>query len=215
MTGIFLLVCSLGIGSPDAVSTENLDLYVEGVAKSRKACGPTAAWYCLRRLGYDVRLKDVWQQAQFGPDGMSMADLLELFHSRGVAAQAMVSTPRRLETLPIPAILVIDQKHCIVYEGIEPDGQTVRYFEPSTGQMRRASRSAFYRQWSGEVIVFESPSLSPRAFAFVVLLGAAGTLGLATASLRLWSHRRPATAISDPRPSLLPELVGHPSSFDR
>lgn len=221
---VLALLCCPNVSPPAAsVSTEAIDAYADRVSKARKACGPTAVWYCLRRLGHETRLADLWEQAQVGPDGVSLQKLLDLLRSRGVSARALVGDRHRLEDVPVPAIVVVDQTHCVVYEGVEPGGQQVRFFEPASNQMRLVSRETFQRHWSGQVIVFEPPTLSPRAFTAVALLGMVGAVGLAFAGrwglllLRPGKANKgnaphepcPAQGASDESPATAPRIHPH------
>ncbi len=181
----------LCIGQTDSVSTDELDGYIEQVVKARKACGPTAVWYCLCRLGQKPKLAEVWSQANIEENGTSIQNLLELFNSCNVPAHALVGDPRRLDDLPVPGILIVDDTHCIVFDGLEPDGQKVRYFEPALGEMRSVSRELIESHWSGEAIVFQRPMLSRRGFGATIFLATLAFLSFAAATRWLVSHRRP------------------------
>jgi hypothetical protein len=180
------LWCLFGTPLAGAVSSDDIDAYIGQVLKARKSCGPTSVWYCLRRLGHPVKLQEIWREASIEADGVRVGDLLGLFQSRGITAQALRGDPSRLETLPTLAILIIDDQHCIVYEGLDPENNMVRYFEPALGQIRSVPREEVQRHWSGEAIVLQLPLLSLRAFGAVAFMGFAGIISAAAALQWLW-----------------------------
>lgn len=178
---MFPLVLSLCLGidpSVDSISSDDLDHYAAKVVKARKDCGPVAVWYCLRRLGQAVPPEDVMRRADLREDGTSLRSLLQLASSFGHEAQALEVDCDSLESLPVPTILVIGRRHCVVYEGLEPDGGRVRLFEPSVCKLKTVERSHLCRSWTGEVIVFDSPPMSVPGFVSWVGLVALGVLGL-------------------------------------
>lgn len=193
MIKTLVLSWSLCCGGLEEVSTDNIDAYVGLVVKARQACGPTSVWYCLRRLGHNVRLTDLWQEATIKADGTDLQSLLDLLHAHGVSAQAVAGDPSRLADLPVPAILVVDDAHCVVYEGLESDGAGVRYFEPSVGKVRAVPWEEMQRHWTGEAIVFGPPALPRGKFVICGLVGAACVF--APAAVFRWRKpsRRPAS----------------------
>lgn len=170
MTSLILILSSLlSTSSPStapagAVSADELDTQAARARQARKTCGPVAACYCLRKLGRDVKLKDVLARAKLGDEGTSIPDLLDLLASFGMQGEVLTGEKSDLEALPSPSILLIGRSHCIVFEGLEDGGRTVRYFEPSNGSMRVVPREAMSREWTGEVIVFDKPPLGWRGF---------------------------------------------------
>lgn len=170
-----LLVCSAGPPG-EGLSTDRFDEYVLRVQSQRKACGPTAVWYCLRQQGVPADRAELCREAVLGPDGVSLQSLLDVCATSGVRAAAILCESRDVRTLPVPSIVVVDQSHCVVYLGAEADGDLVRYHEPATDRVLIAPRSRVERNWTGEAIVFGSPALSPAIFYSVVAVVAAGTL---------------------------------------
>jgi hypothetical protein len=118
VTATLVVLWCLAGDPANSISTEELNAYAAQVVRARNACGPTAVWYCLRRLGHDVTLADVWRQADIGADGTSLQNLLDLLHAHGAPARALVGDPQRLDTLPPLSILVIGGTHCVVFEGL-------------------------------------------------------------------------------------------------
>lgn len=125
---------------------------------------------------------------------MSLRTLLDLLGSYGVDAQGLDIDPGKLEALPVPSILVIDAHHCVVYEGMEPDGQHVRYFDPAGGRPRTYPVEEFRKHWTGAAVLFAPLPLSNLAFAATAGLAALGILLLFSAGrfLGRLRARRPA-----------------------
>ncbi len=192
MIKVLIISSGLCFGGMETVSTENIDSYVNMVVRARKACGPTSVWYCLRRLGHDAQLTALWQEAKIEADGTSLQNLLDLLHAHGVSAQAVAGDPSKLADLPAPAILVVDDAHCVVYEGFESDGTGVRYFEPSVGKVRTVPWEEMQRHWTGEAIVFRPPALPRGKFLLFGLCGAACVLMPAAVFRWRKPFRRPA-----------------------
>ena len=171
------LSCLVALGS--LPTDKALDARLEQVAQARVACGPRAVWYSLRRLGHDADLEEVCKQTHLQTDGTSLADLLRTLRYYDVPAQAIVCDPLAIPSLPVPSILVLGRRHSVVFDGLEPDGQTVRYYEPAEGRVRTAPLPAVQRSFSGEVIIFEPMPITFAAFCALAVLGMVGTLGLA------------------------------------
>ena len=138
-----------------ALSTDRLDEYVAQIQKARKSCGPTAVWYCLRRFGCDERRDELCRQADTNSAGTSLQSLLDLCRARGVNARVIQGVPANLESLPAPSILIVDERHCVVFEGLTADGQSVMIFEPTEGRRLTVSRANAEQHWTGQAIVFD------------------------------------------------------------
>jgi ABC-type bacteriocin/lantibiotic exporter with double-glycine peptidase domain len=179
MSASWLQLAVLLIGQNSTVSTEELDRYVERAKKQQNACGPTAVWRCLRIMGHKVPLSELWANSAIDEDGTSLEELDRLSNSYGVSAQALASSSPNVDDLHVPAILIINDSHCIVFEGFEAEGQKIRYFEPAQGKIKTISREALMRQWSGKAIVFWRPALSRQGFTGMTILVALATVGLA------------------------------------
>src|SRR5262249_52533834 len=149
---------------------------------------------CLRLYGYSVPLSEVWAKSSIEEDGTNLEELVRLANSYGQPAQALASSKPNLDDLYVPTILVVGDSHCIVFEGFEPGGQRVRYFEPAQGKIKTISRQGLERQWSGKAIVFARPALSSRGFIAIMILAAIATIGMATGSKFLIIQRRQVTA---------------------
>jgi ABC-type bacteriocin/lantibiotic exporter with double-glycine peptidase domain len=180
--------CLLLAGSPPAgggLQTDHLEEYADQVEHNRKSCGPTALWYCFRQFGLDVVRADLCREASIGVSGTNLETLLKLCRDRGIYARAITCPTTNLDTLPVPSILVVDQTHCVVYQGIGEDGVTVSFFEPAKGRVLTAPRDKVVRNWTGEAIVFDRPRLQPLAFWGVVASSAVIAGLLATVCWRI------------------------------
>ncbi len=173
MNAALILICYACGSGIEPVTSDTVDAYIQRVIQARRACGPTCVWYCLRRFEQKADLRELWDQASIEKEQTSLQDVLKLLESRGQTGIALKFDPAHLDRVPVPAILLANESHCVVYEGLEPEGETARYFEPSTGEMRRVTRRGLLKEWSGEAIVFERPPLSRIAFGLVALIGAA------------------------------------------
>jgi hypothetical protein len=82
----------------------------------------------------------------------------------------MVNESKDLDRLPVPAILVIDDRHCVVFDGWDAATGQARIFEPATGRSGLERPELVARLWTGEALLFGRPPPTPTA------LVAAGTL---------------------------------------
>jgi hypothetical protein len=194
MSAPWLHLVVLLIGQNSTVSTDELDRYVERAKKQQNACGPTAVWRCLRLTGHKVPLSELWATTAIEEDGTNLEDLVRLSGSYGVPAQALESSNPNVDDLHVPTILIINNSHCIVFEGFEADGQRIRYFEPSQGKIKTISRQELERQWSGKAIVFARPALSRHGFGAIIILAALGTIGMAVGGRNLMGQRHAVAA---------------------
>jgi ABC-type bacteriocin/lantibiotic exporter with double-glycine peptidase domain len=155
------------LGCP--VSSDDLEYLAQRVLEHRKACGPISAYVCLRRLGHDVRLEDLLKQASLDGQGSRVAELVALLRERGVPATLVEGDRANLDTIPPYSILLIGKSHCVVFVGMEGEGRSVCYIEPSDCSLRSVPRQIMNRDWTGEAILIQSPELGwPQ---FLSLLG--------------------------------------------
>lgn len=56
------VLCCLTLGSTGPVTSDDLGQLSDRVIQARKACGPTAVWYCLRRFGREAPVGEVWDR---------------------------------------------------------------------------------------------------------------------------------------------------------
>lgn len=168
------LAMMLIAAGPATISSEDLDAYAEQVKKVRRACGPIAVCYCRNRFGNPVKPAEVIARADLGADGVRVIDVVSLFESYGVKAIPLRSETPTYKSLPCPCILIIDSRHCIVYEGVDARGD-VRFFEPKDGQHKTTTTGLLSPHWTGEVIAFEPLAMSWSSFAAWVLASLTGT----------------------------------------
>ena len=188
MSLALVIALSIMIQGDAAISSDDLDAYVDTVLKARKACGPTSAWYFLRRYGKTVKLADLWQSAHMDASGTGLEEVLRLIQMHGVQARGFRMKIDDIRSLPVPAIVVLDESHCVVFEGFEPKGDHIRYYEPATGQLLTAPVEALRTHWTGELIACEPPGLSRVAFVCFLLLGILAVLS-PIALAGVWRNR--------------------------
>lgn len=168
-----LVLCSCCFGGPEGghLSEKDLDRYEAQILNAKQSCGPVSLWYCLRRFGKDVPAEEVLRQANLNDQGISLQDLLRLAESFGLPGTVLQAKKARLEDLPMPSIVLArNGVHCVVYDGVDPTGQQVLFFEPSEARVKSMPVEEFRKHWNGEVIVFQPPQLSWGAFSSLVAL---------------------------------------------
>jgi len=169
-------VLALGlVAGQSGITSEMLDAYEAAWRTSRKACGPVAVSYCLQRFGRAGSPAELAAQIEFGPDGVAASDLLTVAAKYGMSARALAGDPTNYEALPVPSILILDSRHCVVYEGANANGQ-IQIFEPADGQRKEAIRERLSKRWTGEVIVFDTPALSWFGFSAWAIVAMCGVL---------------------------------------
>ncbi len=197
MAAFLLLLFSPMAIEDGSLSSEELDNRVTAIVSARRRCGPTAVWYCLRRLGRDVRVQEVFDRVAVGSEGVSAQALLDLCSSFGAPAKGVFGSRQNIESLPIPSILIIDSRHCVVYEGISPSGQEVRVFEPTNAGLRTVSMEVVQRQWTGEAIVFSEPQMSLAAFMCVIFASMVGLASVVILASQRLAKGETGNAIGD------------------
>ena len=202
-----LLLLSLGLhgpasqaGSAGFVSVEDLDVHAAWARRAIKSCGPVAVCYGLRRSGRDVTLAEVLSRSDLTDEGIRASELLDLLAAFGSPAEAVAAAKSDLELVPAPAIFLITPAHCVVYEGLEDGGQTVRYLEPSDGSIRQVPRAVMLRDWTGEVILMRKPDLPWGAFLGWAVLSALFVFSLVTGLSRLAKAGKPGTGPGEATP---------------
>jgi ABC-type bacteriocin/lantibiotic exporter with double-glycine peptidase domain len=187
---LILSNCCFGAPGDEHFSEKDLDRYEAQVLKARQNCGPVSLWYCLRRFGKDVPVEQVLHQANLGDQGILLQDLLRLAESFGVPGEALRADKARLEDLSIPSIVLArNGVHCVVYDGRDPTGQQVLFFEPNEARVKSMPVEEFRKHWSGEVILFQPPQMSWKAFGSLVALSCMAVV-LVGLLLDRWVRRR-------------------------
>jgi ABC-type bacteriocin/lantibiotic exporter with double-glycine peptidase domain len=162
------------------ITQDNLEAYLVELQQVRNQCGPRAAWYCLRRLGIQVELKDVLEQTHLTEQGVTLEELVRLLSCYDVPAWIKKGDPAKVSLLPVPAILVIDSVHCVVFNGYDSSSSTVDLFDPAIGKTLTIPAEHLTEHWSGEVLLVTAPRLSWPTFLGVIFLTALGTVVLFT-----------------------------------
>lgn len=204
MNGFFLGASLLIVSaSPETgLTTDRLDAYADQVEINRMSCGPTALWYCFRQFGLDVDRWRLCGETGVGSEGTSLESLLRASAAHGLDAHGITSPTKDLHSLPVPSIIVVGRNHCVVYEGIDRDGddEIVSLFDPATARILTAPREMVAKNWTGEAIVFERPHCSTTAFWIIAGCMALATNILTTGILRkinVHSRQGPATGLSE------------------
>lgn len=204
MTPAFLLVSFLTIAGADgSVSSEDLDHHFREIRRVRNLCGPRAAWWCLRRTGRPVEWEDVLSRSRLDEDGMNLEEIQSLFASFGVPVRCLVGEASRLHSLPLPCLVVLGSRHCIVLERIDKNEGRATFFEPARGEVLTVPLAALESQCSGEVIALDDPGVWSAGY-----LG--GIAGGALATVALWGtavfliRRRPTGVPSSPLAPVAP-----------
>jgi ABC-type bacteriocin/lantibiotic exporter with double-glycine peptidase domain/CRP-like cAMP-binding protein len=109
-------------------------------------CGAACLSMVCRSFGHDISITAIRQAVGTGTDGTSLRGLLTGGAEVGLKMRAVKSSPDRLETLPLPAIIHWDRNHWIVLYGVEDD--RVRIADPGRG-LRTLKRDEVGDHWSG------------------------------------------------------------------
>jgi len=183
-----LVMCCFTFTFGGGISSADIDEYVARSRVNRVACAPLSVWYCLRRLGRDARLEDVTDRAQLADDGVSAPRLVELCQSFGLRPRAIAGPRDALAELPVPSILIIDDRHCVVYDGMAGE-TTAHVFEPVT-RRAGAERTEWLREhWTGEAIVFAELRPSVARLFSAALLAAGATMAGAWLAVLAFNRR--------------------------
>jgi hypothetical protein len=184
--GIVLIMGALSGLTPAAgktFSSAELDQWFQGLGTRERACGPLALWYCLCQLGYAMPQQDSFLHQHLpGEQGTNLEALQEVARAWGVPLQVWQMETADLAHLPIPAILITKDQHCLVYEGRTAEDK-IRLLEPSQGTIQDLSVGTVQEVWSGLVLVFKEPALGRAAFLRWLVLSLLATLGL---GILLW-----------------------------
>lgn len=117
----------------------------------RNTCGPAALVMILRHHSISATTEDLKGQMTLNGKGVSMSDMVRTSIRLGVKAEGIRCGPEALRSLPLPAILWIDQDHFVVIDSIRGDTAEIR--DPAEGFVRLARKQLLAR-WSGEAIIF-------------------------------------------------------------
>ncbi len=198
MTAFSLLMLTTLATPERQVSSEDLEYLARRALECRKACGPVSTYICLRHLGHGVHLKDILEETNIDNQGASIAELLALLRKHGVPAVLVKTDSANLNAVPPYSILLIGESHCVVFVGVEDEGKTVRYIEPTDGSLRSVPREAMRRDWAGEAIFIQKPELGWFQFYSLFGVGLTGVLTSWFAMRFTWSLRFIRAGASNP-----------------
>lgn len=210
MTIPILVYCWLTAGQvAGGLSSLEIDAELKKIRDNRVACGPLCCWYCLARFGKTVPSDVVIDRARLGTEGMSAQRLLDLCKSFGLDARAVAGPRDRFSDLPIPAIVFVDDRHCLVYDGQceKRTYESVRVFEPMTRHVGDEDARKLRELWSGEAIVFGDIRRAANRL-YAVTVGAAAItivavpliVGIGRSLIRAFRGAMPARAGSEETP---------------
>jgi len=177
-----ILSVSLAASPAPTFFGDEIDRQVDLVVQRRSACGPTAAWYCLQRLGYEVSLEEAIRSAGLTEKGISLESLFGLIRSLAPSTEpkALAGRPEDVEDLPKPCILILEN-HCVALDGFDAETGRARLFDPVKRELVYEPIDQVKKLWKGEAIVFERPQMSRSAFVALVVLA-----GLVVSSPGIW-----------------------------
>jgi len=192
MTWIYLSsVLTLLNGQVGGDAQVDLDVCLAQYQENRKACGPIAAWYCLRSRGHDVSPSDIRAQLVLGEQGVGIATLLEVVRRYEPQAEVVECRANRIELLPTPSILVINNSHCVTFVSLDRSKALARVFDPAVCQLRDIELGTLRTNWSRQAIVFSQPMTSLSA---ILALASVSAIAVACAGqwvLKRFCKRRP------------------------
>jgi predicted double-glycine peptidase len=114
-------------------------------------CGAAALKMVFDHYGL-VRPLEAWQREAIDrPEGSSMLRLLEVARKWGLRAEGWRVTPADLDTIPLPAIALLNRHHYVVVEARAGAGQLI-YADPALGRVKM-DRRLFLRRSQGEMLL--------------------------------------------------------------
>ncbi len=153
----FVLALCAALSSTDSYSNEfrsdRLAEHVDAVHRESKLCGPLTLCFCLRCMGLTVECREIIDQANVTAQGTSVERLVELARSFLPSASAIEFETGRIDDVPVPAILITEDVHCVAYCGVDEAGQFI-IFEPTNRTVKPVSASWLSQKWNGKAIVF-------------------------------------------------------------
>lgn len=115
-------------------------------------CGPRSLEIVLRHHGLETDPHELNRCAGLNSGGSSMLGLRDCARSHGMDAQGWQLTAADLPSLPLPAIVFLEDRHFAVLEAIK--GDEVRLQDPATGT-RTLPLPKFLRRWKGKTLVVQ------------------------------------------------------------
>jgi len=118
------------------------------------SCGPVSLWYCLKWYGRPEHVHDLINGIPKVPGGVQIEKLAEVSNQRGLPCNIVKHLSSDIATLPVPSILVINDKHCVVYLGVDRKTDDYLIFEPLNGRQGTEQRSNLEAAATGIALVF-------------------------------------------------------------
>ncbi|MFZ0043589.1 MAG: cyclic nucleotide-binding domain-containing protein, partial [Solirubrobacteraceae bacterium] len=109
-------------------------------------CGAASIAMVCNFFGQDVSMTAIRQAVGTGTEGTTLRGLIRGGEEMGLAMRAVKSSPSRLDSLALPAIIHWDANHWIVLYAVE--GDRLRIADPGRG-LRTVSRAELAEKWSG------------------------------------------------------------------
>ena len=109
-------------------------------------CGAACVEMLCRSFGHDVSMASIRYAVGTSTDGTTLRGLIRGGDEIGLAMRPIKSSPDRVDTLPLPAIVHWQGNHWIVLYRI--DGDRLRVADPGRG-LRTVSRAELEEKWSG------------------------------------------------------------------
>ncbi|MDX2031684.1 MAG: cysteine peptidase family C39 domain-containing protein [Blastocatellia bacterium] len=94
------------------------------------------------------------------PRGSSMLRMREVARKWGLEAEGWRVAERDFNTIPLPAIALVNRNHYVVIERIDPDAEELIYADPALGRVRM-KRSLFLRKSGGQMLLFRKTERRP------------------------------------------------------
>ncbi len=115
-------------------------------------CGAASLGMVCRHFGRKVSLTRVRALVGTGYDGTSLSGICDGARALGLAARAVKVSRSRLDELPLPAIVHMDNNHwAVLYDVTKAE---VKLADPGAG-LRSLSREDFDERWSGYAALFD------------------------------------------------------------
>jgi ATP-binding cassette subfamily B protein len=115
-------------------------------------CGAACIAMVCRSFGHDVSMASIRQAVGTSTEGTTLRGLIRGGNELGLSMRAIKSSPERIGTLPLPAIVHWQGNHWVVLYRI--DGERARIADPGRG-LRTVSRAEFSEHWSGYAALCE------------------------------------------------------------
>jgi NHLM bacteriocin system ABC transporter peptidase/ATP-binding protein len=113
-------------------------------------CGPACLSTIFAHHGLRVSVQQIRERCGVGRDGLTGAGLKAAADAYGFTIAGWRVPAEALETLPVPSMIFVDQRHYVVLEGLTKRWAYLN--DPAVGRIR-LSRDEFRRRYSGIVLV--------------------------------------------------------------